>query len=90
MRIVPDYDYKKNATLIITRSFNRTLRRELRRLLSTSKCICIFYKTTEGIATIMQDLLNKELIKDGDYKVFCSDKSVKELKKWNYIIHTTI
>lgn len=81
LRIVPDYDYKKNATLIITRSFNRTLRRELRRLLSTSKCICIFYKTTEGIATIIQDLLDKELIKDGDYKVFCSDKSVKELKK---------
>lgn len=81
LKVTPDYDYKKDATLIITRSFNRTLRRELRRLLSTSKCICIFYKTTEGIATIVQNLLDKGLIKDGDYKVFCSDKSVKELKK---------
>lgn len=81
LKVTPDYDYKKDATLIITRSFNRTLRRELRRLLSTSKCICIFYKTTEGIATIVQDLLENGLIKDGDYKVFCSDKSVKELKK---------
>lgn len=80
LKVTPDYDYKKDATLIITRSFNRTLRRELRRLLSTSKCICIFYKTTDGIATIVQDLLENGLIKDGDYKVFCSDKSVKKLK----------
>lgn len=85
LKVTPDYDYKKDATLIITRSFNRTLRRELRRLLSTSKYICIFYKTTEGIATIVQDLLENGLIKEGDYKVFCSDKSVKELKK--YRIH---
>ena len=80
LKVTPDYDYKKDATLIITRSFNRTLRRELRRLLSTSKCICIFYKTTDGIATIVQDLLENGLIKNGDYKVFCSDKSVKKLK----------
>ena len=81
LKVTPDYDYKKDATLIVTRSFNRTLRRELRRLLSTSKCICIFYKTTEGIARIVQNLLKEGLIKDGDYKVFCSDKSVKNLKE---------
>lgn len=81
LKVTPDYDYQKDATLIVTRSFNRTLRRELRRLLSTSKCICIFYKTTEGIARIVQNLLKEGLIKDGDYKVFCSDKSVKNLKE---------
>ena len=80
LKVTPDYDYKKDATLLITRSFNRTLRRELRKLLSTSRCICIFYKTTDGIARIIQDLLKDGLIKDGDYKVFCSDKSVKQLK----------
>ncbi|GCB33431.1 hypothetical protein [Bacteroides faecalis] len=80
LKVTPDYDYKKDATLIITRSFNRTLRRKLRKLLSTSKCICIFYKTTDGIARIVQNLLKEGLIKDGDYKVFCSDKSVKKLK----------
>lgn len=80
LKVTPDYDYKKDATLLITRSFNRTLRRELRKLLSTSKCICIFYKTTDGIARIIQDLLKDGLIKDGDYKVFCSDTSVKKLK----------
>lgn len=81
LRIVPDYDYKKDATLIITHSFNKTLHEKLSRLLSTSKCICIFYKTTDGIARIVQDLLANRLIKDGDYKVFCSDKSVKDLKE---------
>lgn len=80
LRIVPDYDYKKEATLIVTRSFNRTLFEELRRLLPTSKCICVFYKSTDGIAAIVQNLLKEGLIKDGDYKVFCSDKSVKKLK----------
>ena len=63
LKVTPDYDYKKDATLIITRSFNRTLREELEKLLSTSKCICIFYKTTDGIATIVQDLLEKETIR---------------------------
>lgn len=81
LRIVPDYDYKKEATLIATRSFNKTLFEELRRLLPTSKCICIFYKSTDGIAAIVQKLLTEGLIKDGDYKVFCSDKSVKKLKR---------
>ena len=80
LRIVPDYDYKKEATLIVTRSFNRTLFEELRRLLPTSKCICIFYKSTDGIAAIIQKLLAEGLIKDEDYKIFCSDKSVKQLK----------
>lgn len=80
LRIVPNYDYKKEASLIITRGFERTLREELNRLLPISKCICIFYKTTDGIAAIIQKLLADGLIKDGDYKVFCSDKSVKKLK----------
>ncbi|MEL5893503.1 hypothetical protein AAE250_08370 [Bacteroides sp. GD17] len=80
LKVTPDYDYKKDATLIITREFNRTLLEELNRLLPISKCICIFYKTTDGIATIVQKLLAERLIKDGDYKVFCSDDSVKKLK----------
>lgn len=80
LRIAPDYNYKKEANLIVTRSFNRTLFEELRRLLPTSKYICIFYKSTDGIAAIVQKLLTEGLIKDGDYKVFCSDKSVKKLK----------
>lgn len=80
LRVVPDYDYKKEASLIITRGFDRTLLEELNRLLPTSKGICIFYKTTDGIARIVQKLLAEGLIKDEDYKVFCSDDSVKKLK----------
>lgn len=87
LRVIPDYDYKKEASLIITRGFERTLLEEFRRLLPTSKCICIFYKTTKGIATIVQKLKSDGLIKDGDYKVFCSDESVKKLKEMQ--LHNT-
>lgn len=87
LRIVPDYDHKKEASLIITRGFERTLLEELNRLLPASRCICVFYKTTNGIATIVQKLKADGLIKEQDYKVFCSDKSVQKLKSME--LHNT-
>ncbi|MDH6312697.1 hypothetical protein M2137_001472 [Parabacteroides sp. PFB2-10] len=80
LEIKPTYDYRKDATLIVTRSINRTIKEEILRLLETSKCICIFYKTTKGINKLLSWLLDEGIIKEKDYKVFCSQKSVKKLK----------
>ena len=74
IKIVPDYDYKRNLRLVVTNSYLRTLKAELQRLQS-SKHICIFFNVTDGIANIIESLNIK------DYKVFCSEESVKKLQR---------
>ncbi|MCR9010839.1 hypothetical protein [Gabonibacter chumensis] len=83
-KIVPNFDYKKNMTLIVTRSFNRTMTGRLRELIQNSQCLCIFFNSTMGINKVITYLLNNNLIKEEDYKVYCSNKSVKALKECNF------
>ena len=71
--IVPDYDYKKDLELIVTNSYYKRLRIVLDNL-RDSKHICIFFNVTDGIGDLISNLGVT------DYKVFCSDKSVKKLK----------
>lgn len=80
LKIVPLYDYRKNMTLIPTRSFDRTIKEQLRRLLQTSSCICIFFNSTNGINSLVNFLLDEHLIAPDEYKIFCSKKSVDILK----------
>lgn len=80
LRIVPDYDYKKEATLIISNNVNSDFMDLLKEKLGSSRCICVFYKSTEGIGKIVKDLLESGLIGESDYKVFCARKSVTKLK----------
>ncbi|MDH6304281.1 energy-converting hydrogenase A subunit M [Parabacteroides sp. PH5-13] len=80
LEVKPTYDYKKDATLIVTRSINRTIKAEIQRLLADSNPICVFYKTTKGINKLLTWLLDNGIIKESEYKVFCSQKSVKLLK----------
>ena len=74
IKIVPDYDFKKNLRLVVTNSYLRTLKTELQRL-QKSKHICIFFNVTDGIAKIIESLNIK------NYKVFCSEESVNKLQK---------
>lgn len=74
IKIEPDFDYKKNLTLIVTNSYYKVLQFVLDKL-RDSKHICIFFNVTDGIA----DLINNLGITD--YKVFCSEDSVKKLMK---------
>ncbi len=74
IKIVPDYDYRKDIELIITNSYFKTLRKTLDRL-KDSKHICIFFNVTDGI----NDIIDKLGIEN--YKIFCSDKSVKKLNE---------
>lgn len=74
LKIVPDYDYKKNLELIVTNSYYKRLRIVLDNL-KDSKHICIFFNVTDGIADLIDNLGVT------DYKVFCSQKSVEKLRK---------
>ena len=76
-------------TLITTRSFYSRVKQEVKRLLDNgSPHVCIFYKTTEGICNIVESLLHDGIIKEEDYKVFCSKESADELKS-RFLEHST-
>ncbi len=80
LKIIPLYDYRKDMTLIPTRSFDRTVKEQLRRLLQTSPYICIFFNSTNGINSLVNFLLEEHLIAPDEYKIFCSQDSVDKLK----------
>lgn len=74
LKVVPDYDYKKDLELIVTNSYYKRLRIVLDNL-KDNKHICIFFNVTDGIGDLIDNLGVT------DYKVFCSGKSVEKLKK---------
>lgn len=89
IEIKPDYDYREDMTLVTTRSFYRRVKQEVKRLLDNgSPHVCIFYKTTEGICNIVESLLHDGIIKEDDYKVFCSKESADKLKS-RFLEHST-
>lgn len=74
IKIVPDYDYQKDLNLIVTNNSLKTLKEVLDNK-KRSKHICIFFNVTDGINAIIDKLGIT------DYKIFCSQKSVKKLAK---------
>lgn len=74
VKIEPDFNYKKDLTLIVTNSYYKRLQIVLDNL-KDSKHICIFFNVTDGIADLISNLGIT------DYKVFCSEESVKKLMK---------
>ncbi|WFE85952.1 hypothetical protein [Parabacteroides chongii] len=74
LKIIPEYDYRKNLELIVTNSYDKTVKSKLDDL-RDSFCICIFLNSTNGINKIINTL---QLT---DYKVFCSNQSVNKLKE---------
>ncbi|MEG0994113.1 MAG: hypothetical protein RSE51_09750 [Bacteroidales bacterium] len=79
MVIEPTYDYKKDATLIVTRSFLESTINRIKILMPSSEHIVIFYKSTQGIKKLVQALINRGIITEKDYQVFCADQSVEKL-----------
>ena len=69
-KVTPNFDYKKDMTLIVTRSFNRTMTGQLRELINNSQCLCVFFNSTTGINKVITYLLNNNLIKEEDIKCF--------------------
>ena len=73
-KVKPEFVYKKDIELIVTNSYDKTIREKFKSL-ADSPCVCIFLNSTDGINKIIHSL---QLT---DYKVFCSEKSVKKLKE---------
>lgn len=81
IEVKPNFPYQEDLTLITTHSFYRRVREKVKDLLDAgSSHVCIFYKTTEGIKDIVENLKQNGIISDKEYKVFCSQKSAVELK----------
>lgn len=74
IKILPDYDYKKDLDLIVTNSYYKRLKKVLDSM-KDSKHICIFFNVTDGINEIIENL------NITNYKIFCSQKSVEKLAK---------
>lgn len=78
LKVEPMFDYKKNLHLIVTNSYERTVREELERL-KDSKCVCIFLNSVTGINALVNSL------KLGDEcRIYCSDDGVKKLKECGF------
>jgi len=76
LKINPLWDYKEDINLIATNDYERALRSYLSDNIS-SNCICIFINSTNSI----NEIINSFPLTIGEnYKVFCSDKSVRKLK----------
>lgn len=73
LKVKPEYNYKKDIELIVTNSYDTTIRNRFN-ILQDSPCICIFLNSTDGINKIINSLNLT------DYKVFCSQKSADKLK----------
>ena len=79
IKIKPDFDYKKPLNLIVTNSYDYSVRQLLLGHLVNSSRVFIFLNTTNGIDKIVNTLGI-----EGQSRIFCSEKSVKKLKKKGY------
>ena len=79
IKITPDFDYKKPLNLIVTNSYDYSVRQLLLEHLVNSSRVFIFLNTTNGIEKIVNSLGI-----EGESRIFCSEKSVKKLKKKGY------
>jgi len=76
LKVEPQYDYKKDLTLITTNSYSKTIIKKLKEL-KDSECICVFMNSTNGINKLINHLEEQEI---KDYKAFCSRKSEIKFK----------
>jgi hypothetical protein len=77
-KVEPKFDYKKDIELILTNDFANVLLDKLKELVN-SKCVCIFYNSTDGINSVINSFKMQNQV-----KVFCSDKSKKKLEKLGF------
>lgn len=76
LRIVPTYDYCKDLTVVVTNNTVRVLRLLLERYRKAGEKVCIFLNSTDATLSLIQTLKLQ-----GRCKVFCSEKSVRKLKR---------
>ena len=77
LKIVPSYEYRQPLTLCITNNTVAVLRKLLERL--KDETVCIFLNSTDTALSLIQTFRLQ-----GRSKIFCSEKSVKKLKRLNF------
>lgn len=82
LNIRPTFDYREDITIIATHSFYPTVRNKIQELINGgSKCILIFYASTTGLNKIVLDLIDKKIINEEQYDLFCAENSVEKSKE---------
>ncbi|MBQ7311932.1 MAG: hypothetical protein IJW88_10485, partial [Alistipes sp.] len=79
IRLKPTYAYKMKLRVRITTNTVRVLRRVIELCEEHNKKACIFFNSTDATLKIIHTLKL-----EGKSKVFCSEKSMKKLKKEGY------
>jgi len=79
IKVVPDYDYRQNLTLVPTNNVYLTLRKFLSEL-PENEIVCLFHNSTDGIDLIISQLDIKRMS-----NVYCSTKSKNKLLDKDYI-----
>ncbi len=74
--IVPTYDYCKNLTVVVTNNTVCVLRKLLEHYRKAGEKVCIFFNSTDATLSLIQTLKLQQRS-----KVFCSEKSVRKLKR---------
>lgn len=78
LKVKPQYNYKKNLDLIVTNNYEIEVMNKINAL-RNSDCVCIFLNKTDSI----EKLINTLNLKNNS-KIFCSDDSLKKLKRKGY------
>ena len=74
IKVVPEYDYRKDLTLYTTNYILHVVREEINELKEASNPLFIFFNSTDKIQAYM-----KELGLEEESAVFCAEKSVDKL-----------
>lgn len=79
LKVVPEYDYKKDLTLYTTNNILQVVREEINELKEASNPLFIFFNSTDKIHAYMKELALLE-----ESAVFCAEKSVDKLNDQNF------
>lgn len=74
LKVVPEYDYRKDLTLYTTNYILHVVREEINELKKASNPLFIFFNSTDKIHAYMKELALLE-----ESAVFCAEKSVDKL-----------
>ncbi len=79
LKITPTYDHRQPLTLIVTNNTVAVLRKSLELTAEKQAKVCIFINSTDTILGLIETLKLQ-----GRCKVFCSETSVRKLKRQNF------
>lgn len=77
LEVKPGFEYKKELRIIATNYFLKEFEQRIKEY-EDSPNVCIFFNSTQGINRLVKNIIKT------DYKIFCSEKSAKQLKNRDF------